>query len=158
MELPDPGPVMELLDGFRRSQVLLCLVRLGVFDALEQDDRRPANVVQLALRLASTTGAPVSHDGLQRLLDAGAGLGLLLRSCQNGQPSYELAPIASAYLTSWAENSLVGYCRHSGSIIYPLFGSLHAAVASGHHCWREALGADATEVCVLPLRHQFLTC
>jgi acetylserotonin N-methyltransferase len=35
MDLPDPSPVLELIEGFRRSKAMFAAVSLGVFDALE---------------------------------------------------------------------------------------------------------------------------
>ena len=35
MTNPDPAPVIELIDAFRRSKAMFTAVRLGLFDRLE---------------------------------------------------------------------------------------------------------------------------
>ncbi len=90
---PDPGPVLDLLNAFRRSQCLLTAVDLGVFDTLAASSS-PLTAEQLAKVLpprstssasasspngdtATTAGAGFSHDGVDRLCRALVSLGLL---------------------------------------------------------------------------------
>lgn len=90
---PDPGPVLDLLNAFRRSQCLLTAVELGVFDTLAASSK-PLTAEQLARVLpprstssasassphgdtATTAGAGCSHDGVDRLCRALVSLGLL---------------------------------------------------------------------------------
>ena len=88
-EIPDPAPVLALLDAFRSSKVMLVGVSLKVFDLLE---REPAPADRLAAELR------VHREPLERLLDACAGLGLLRK--QDGV--YKNEPVASTYLSSAA--------------------------------------------------------
>jgi acetylserotonin N-methyltransferase len=48
MDLPDPSPVIELIEAFRRSKAMFAAVSLGVFDALEP---RPQEATALAEEL-----------------------------------------------------------------------------------------------------------
>src|SRR5437867_11639459 len=86
---PDPAPILDLLEAFRRSKTMFAAVSLGVFDALAAGPKSSA---------ALATELKLNADGLQRLLDGCVGLGLLTR----GEAGYANTPAASAYL-----------CRHS---------------------------------------------
>ena len=86
---PDPAPVMELLEAFRRSKTMFAAVSLGVFDALSAG---PQPLDALAQKLKANA------DGLERLLDACVGLGLLQKSGDR----YDNTSTAAAYLTSQA--------------------------------------------------------
>ena len=66
MTTPDPSPVIDLIDAFRRSKAMFTAVRLGIFDRLE---REPAELAELASSL------PANPDALERLLDANVGFG-----------------------------------------------------------------------------------
>lgn len=108
-EIPAVAPVLDLLNGFRKSKVLFTLVQLGICDLLAQKQQQ-LSLVQLA-RLLATNGPPApSHDGLGRLLDAAVSLQLL----GGNREGYYLTDIAKAYLTKESEYSLVGYIIHSG--------------------------------------------
>ena len=69
--VPDPSPVIELIESFRRSKAMFAAVSLGIFDVLE---RAPANLTTLATELR------VQPEPLERLLDACVGLKLLRRN------------------------------------------------------------------------------
>jgi hypothetical protein len=56
---PDPQPILDLVEGFRRSKVLFAAVELGVFDQLAQG---PASAAALAADLRCDA------DALERLL------------------------------------------------------------------------------------------
>ena len=46
--LPDPSPVIELIESFRRSKAMFAAVSLGIFDLLE---RGPGDLATLAVEL-----------------------------------------------------------------------------------------------------------
>jgi acetylserotonin O-methyltransferase len=124
MNLPDPSPVTDLIDAFRRSKTMFTAVSLGVFDLLAEG---PADLETLAQRLKAK---PAS---LERLLDACAGLGFLRK--QDGQ--YRNQPVADVYLTSNSPNTLTGYIEYSDTVLYPMWGHLDDAVREGTHRWRQ---------------------
>src|SRR5262245_57683253 len=82
---PDPAPVLDLLEAFRRSKTMFAAVSIGVFDALESG---PKSCEQLSRDLRANA------DGLQRLLDACVCLQLL----RHGENGYENTDVAKAYL------------------------------------------------------------
>src|SRR5207245_453135 len=93
---PDPAPVLDLLEAFRRSKVMFASVSLGIFDALASG---PRTVEALATELK------LQPDALQRLLDASVGLQLL----QHSGEGYANTPAAAAYLTQTSPFRLTGY-------------------------------------------------
>ncbi|KAF8062796.1 hypothetical protein HT031_004126 [Scenedesmus sp. PABB004] len=143
--LPSPAPVMELLNGFRKSKVLFTLVSLGVFDAVAAAPGRAGLTLPALARALSARrgGAEPSLDGLGRLCDAGVALGLLDGDRGAG---YRPTPLAAAYLTSDAPCSLAGYVAHSDALLYRLWGELEAAVSSGRNCWAPAFGRDSADI------------
>src|ERR1043165_1192554 len=82
---PDPAPILDLLEAFRRSKVMFAAVSLGIFDALAAGPRTPQSLA------ADLNAQP---DALQRLLDASVCLDLLRRN--GGQ--YENTLVAGTYL------------------------------------------------------------
>jgi len=66
MNTPDPAPVIDLIEAFRRSKTMFAAVALGVFDRLE---RAPADAATLAAEidniplLADATVQQGLHDG-----------------------------------------------------------------------------------------------
>lgn len=105
--LPDPSPILDLLNGFRRSKVLFTLVGLGIPRIIF--DKQQIGLVPLARLLAKNGEQEPSHDGLARLLDASVSLGLLGGNREEG---YYLTAVAKTYLVG--EYSLAGYITHSG--------------------------------------------
>jgi acetylserotonin O-methyltransferase len=124
MNLPDPSPVTDLIDAFRRSKAMFTAVSLGVFDILASG---PADLDTLAHRIKAKPG------GLERLLDACAGLGFLRK--QDGK--YSNQPIADVYLTSNSPNTLTGYIEYSDAVLYKMWEHLDDAVREGSHRWRQ---------------------
>jgi acetylserotonin N-methyltransferase len=100
----DPTPILELIEGFQRSQILIAAVRLGIFD-----------------------GARPPAAELERLLEACASLGLL----QKRGPEYVNTPLADEYLRSAGPRSLSGFIRFAGASLYPRWGELDRAVIEG---------------------------
>jgi acetylserotonin N-methyltransferase len=126
---PDPGPVLELVNAFRCSQVMFAAVSLGVFDRLEKG---PATLSALAKELKAQV------DPLGRLLDTAIGLGLLIR--QNDE--YANTPAASAYLTSNSPRRMTGYIHYSAAVLWKLWANLADAVREGSNRWKQAFGLE----------------
>lgn len=125
----DPSPVLELLNGFRKSKVMFAAASLGVFDALA-DGPKPA--AALAKELACDA------DALQRLLDACVGLGLLNRT----DAGYANTPTASAYLTSSSPSRMLGYINYSNAFLWKMWDHLEDAIREGTHRWKQTYGWD----------------
>ncbi len=129
MSAPDPAPVIDLIEAFRRSKTMFAAVALGVFDSLE---KCPADAAALAMQLDA---AP---EPLARLLDACCALGFLRK--QDGR--YTNQTVASAYLRKESEATLTGYILYSDSVLYRLWTHLDDAVREGGHRWKQAFGTD----------------
>jgi acetylserotonin O-methyltransferase len=97
----DPTLVLDLIDGFRRSQTLFAAVQLGIFDGLRPD------------------GAEVD-----RLLEACASLGLLAKS----EGGYANTEVGDTYLRSQAPGSLAGYIRFASAGLYLKWANLAEVV------------------------------
>lgn len=137
MTLPDPSPVLELIDAFRRSKTMFTAVRLGVFDRLE---RGPQSIAALAADLA------VNADALERLLDGCVGLGLLRKLDDS---TYQNSPAAETYLLRSSAHSFAGYILYSDQVLFRMWANLEDAVREGRHRWKQTFGADG------PLFDQF---
>ena len=127
--VPDPAPILDLLEAFRRSKTMFAAVELGVFDALT---RGPQSLAKLAAALGANA------DALERLLDACVGLGLLARSEQG----YENTPVAATYLTTASPRRLTGYISFSNGPMWKLWSHLADAVREGKHRWTQVYGWD----------------
>src|SRR5579864_605723 len=128
MTTPDPSPVIDLIDAFRRSKAMFTAVRLGVFDRLE---RGPDNLAALAPDLAA------SPDALERLLDGCVGLGLLEKRPDH---RYANAPVASAYLCRSSPHAMIGYILYSDEVLFRMWANLEDAVREGRHRWLQTFG------------------
>jgi acetylserotonin N-methyltransferase len=126
--LPDPSPITDLLDAFRRSKVLFVAVSLGIFDRLAKS---PERLEVLAGELRANT------DSLERLLDACRGLGLL----ELADGAYANTEVSRAYLLSASPHTLTGYIRYSEFALYSLWGNLKDAVLEGSNRWGQTFGA-----------------
>ncbi|MCY2962605.1 MAG: class I SAM-dependent methyltransferase [Planctomycetota bacterium] len=129
LTLPDPAPVFELLEGFRRSKVLFAAVELGVFDALESG---PIALGDLAQQLNC------QQDTLGRLLDACVQNQLLTRD----DAGYHNTPAAAMYLCQSSSRRMTGYIRYSNDVLWHLWAKLEHAVQEGTHRWKEVYGWD----------------
>ena len=129
LTVADPAIVLDLIEAFRRSKTLFAAVALGVFDALA------GGAKDLPL-LADQLGA--SQDGLERLLDACVGLGLLSKNAEG----YANTPAASTYLASASPRRLTGYIHYSSDVMWKLWAHLEDAVREGTHRWPQAYGWD----------------
>lgn len=129
MSTPDPAPVIDLIEAFRRSKAMFAAVKLGVFDELSKG---PVDAGGLAARLGANAGA------LERLLDACMGLGFLGR--QDGR--YANQPVAETYLTRKSERTLTGYILYSNAVLFPLWSHLEDAVREGGNRWKQSFGME----------------
>ncbi len=130
-ELPNPAPVLDLIQAFRRSKTMFAAVSLGIFDRLGSG---PADATTLAQELGADA------DALERLLDSCAALGLL----EKQGAVYSNSPVATAYLTRSSPNTLAGYILYSDRALYPLWGNLEAAIRDGTNRWAQTFGRDAS--------------
>jgi acetylserotonin O-methyltransferase len=126
---PDPTPVLDLLQAFRRSKVMFAAVALGVFDRLAGG---PVALPVLAPDLGTVP------EALGRLLDACVGLGLLSRDGDH----YANTPAAAAYLCSASPRRLTGYLRYSDAVLWGLWAHLDDAVREGSHRWKQVYGLE----------------
>ena len=131
MDSPDPSPVIELMEAFRRSKAMFVAVSLGIFDALEQT---PSNVARLANQLR------VEAEPLERLLNTCVALHLLRRN----DTRYENEPVASTYLCRASQKTLSGYILYSNAVLFRLWTFLEDAVREGNPRWKQAFGTEGT--------------
>jgi acetylserotonin O-methyltransferase len=127
--LPDPSPILELLQAFRWSKTMFAAVSLGIFDALAAG---PKSSAALAAELQ------LNPDALKRLLDACVGLQLLRRHDDH----YGNAPVTATYLTKTSPNRLTGYINYSNDVMWKLWSNLEGAVREGTHRWKQTYGWD----------------
>jgi acetylserotonin N-methyltransferase len=127
---PDPSPVIDLIEAFRRSQTMFTAVSLGVFDALHAT---PATAAQLAGQLHANL------DAMERLLDGCAALQLV----EKRDGAYHIQPVAETYLCAASPHSLRGYIVYSRDALYPMWGHLDDAVREGGHRWTQTFGMEA---------------
>jgi acetylserotonin N-methyltransferase len=126
---PDPTPVLDLLEAFRRSKTMFAAVSLGVFDALRSGPK--------ALTIL-TAELEANADALERLLDACVGLQLLRKH----EGAYANTPAAATYLCSESPYRLTGYIGYSNEVMWKLWAHLEDAVREGTNRWKQAYGWD----------------
>ncbi len=131
MSLPDPSPVLDLIEAFRRSKTMFAAVSLGVFDRLRD---APSAAADLAAAL------DVNADALARLLDGCAALGLL----RQADGIYANEPVADVYLCSASPHTMSGYIRYSDEALYPMWGHLAEAVREGTNRWSQTFGGQGS--------------
>jgi acetylserotonin N-methyltransferase len=127
MSLPDPTPVLHLIEAFRQSKTMFAAVSLGVFDRLHE---APENAVALGAAIGADAGA------LERLLDGCAALGLLRKTAG----VYANEPVAETYLCSASPHSMHGYIRYSDQALYAMWDHLTDAVREGTNRWEQTFG------------------
>ncbi|OWK41625.1 class I SAM-dependent methyltransferase [Fimbriiglobus ruber] len=127
---PDPTPVLELLNAFRKSQVMFTAAGLGVFDALAGG---PKTTAALATELSA------DPDALERLLGGCTAVGLLAR--ENG--GYANTPAAAAYLTKESPRRMLGYVNYSNAVLWKMWANLGDAIREGTNRWKQTYGWDA---------------
>ena len=124
---PDPSPILDLLEAFRRSKTMFAAVSLGVFDALAAG---PKSTAELARELEA------NPDALERLLIACVGLGLL----ESASGEFSNTAAAAAYLCSGSSQRLTGYLNYSNTVMWKLWEHLEDAVREGTHRWKQVYG------------------
>ncbi len=124
---PDPAPILDHIEAFRRSKAMFTAVRLGVFDELNQ---QPQTAPELAGRLQLNAAA------LERLLNACVALGLL----EQAGSAYRNSSVTSHYLVSTSPNTLSGYIVYSDQSLYELWSHLSDAVREGSNRWTQTFG------------------
>ena len=129
MNAPDPSPVLDLIEAFRRSKTMFTALALGIFDHLHDGPSSAADLTQALDADPSAT---------ERLLDGCAALGLL----EKRQGRYTNHPVAEAYLWSGSPHYLGGYIEYSDKVLYPLWGNLASAVKEGTHRWSQTFGFE----------------
>ncbi|MEP7365675.1 MAG: class I SAM-dependent methyltransferase [Acidobacteriota bacterium] len=125
----DPKPVLDLIEGFRRSKVMFTAVSMGVFELLAKG---PEDAYAIALHIES------NEDTAARLLDACVGLELL----EKQGTLYSNAPVATEYLLRGSPRTLAGYILYSDRMLYQMWGHLDDAVREGGHRWKQTYGLD----------------
>ena len=124
MTRPDPAPVLELIDAFRKSKTMFTALKLGVFDLLEHGGCNLA-------ALAETTGT--QPESLERLLHACVCLGLL----ETAGDHFRNSEISKSYLVRSSPDTLAGYIEYSDEALYPMWANLEQAVREGTHRWQQ---------------------
>jgi acetylserotonin N-methyltransferase len=130
-DLPNPFPVLNLIQAFRASKTMFTAVSLKIFDRLDDGGAE-------ATRLAQELGA--NADALERLLDSCVALGLV----EKQGPVYSNLPVAGTYLTRSSPNTLVGYILYSDRSLYALWGNLEAAIREGTNRWEQTFGGKGS--------------
>ena len=130
-KIPDPGPVLDLIEAFRRSKVLFAAVSLGLFDALEGCAHDAASLAA-ALKL--------QPDALERLLDACVALNLLSKTGS----IYRNEPVATAYLCRDSDRALTGYILYSNDVLFRMWSHLEDAIREGTARWTQTYGTEAS--------------
>ncbi|MGD1070863.1 MAG: class I SAM-dependent methyltransferase [Bryobacteraceae bacterium] len=130
MTIPDPDPIIDLMEGFRRSKAMFAAVSLGVFDLLAES---PLDAPSIAALLGT------NPDATERLLEACAGLHLL----ENHHGQFANAPLADVYLRRSSERALTGYILYSNLALYRLWEHLEDAVREGTPRWEQTFGWPA---------------
>lgn len=129
MNSPDPAPILDVIEAFRRSKAMFAAVSLGIFDFLE---KIPSDHSSLAAALG------VQAEPLQRLLDTCVGLKLLRRN----RNVYENEPLAGAYLRRSSDYSLTGYILYSNDVLFRLWDHLEDAIREGTPRWQQVFGTN----------------
>lgn len=129
MITPDPTPVTDLIEAFRRSKTMFAAVSLRLFDRLHC---RPATAAALSEELS------LNQSALKRLLDGCVGLGLLRKS--GGE--YANTDVAEVYLRHESPRTLAGYILYSNRALYPMWANLEDAVREGTNRWRQTFGLE----------------
>lgn len=130
MTTPDPTPVLDLIEAFRRSKTMFAAVDLGIFDYLDQN---PSSAAAVAQQL----GAPA--DPCQRLLDALVSLKLLRREGE----LYANEPVSDRLLRRGSPHTMTGYILYSNEVLYRMWEHLEDAVLEGSNRWEQTFGQPA---------------
>ena len=128
MTPPDPGPVLDLIEAFRRSKTMFAAVSLGVFDRLAAG---PAEAHEIRNR-------DEDPDAFERFLNACVSLGLLTKAGD----AYANSPAADAYLRRDSPRTLTGYINYSNDVLWQIWAHLEDGVREGTNRWKQTFGLD----------------
>lgn len=129
--IPDPAPVLALIDAFRSSKAMFVAVSLGIFDSL---DHEHGSAERLAAELR------VQTEPLERLLDTCVGLGLLHKH----DGIYRNQPVSSTYLCRDSPHTVAGYILYSDKVLFQLWTHLENAIRHGGPQWKQAFHQDGS--------------
>lgn len=127
MQAPDPAPVLDLIEAFRRSKTMFAGVELGIFDRLH-------GTSATAETLAAEHGLNLS--AATRLLDGCVGLGFLTKA----DGAYSNNEVADVYLRRESPRTLAGYILYSNEALFPMWNHLEDALKEGTHRWTQTFG------------------
>lgn len=125
--LPDPKPVLDIIDGMRLSKAVFTALELGVFDVMKE---HALSIGECAEQLHCNEGA------LERLLDACTAAGLL-EKCDG---RYRNSALASVYVSRSSPRTLAGYMLYANRIHWRLWEHLEDAVTEGSARWSQTFG------------------
>ncbi len=125
---PDPSPILDYIEAFRRSKTMFTAVRLGIFDRLEE---KPQSAAQLATEFSLNVRA------LSRLLAACVALGLLTREGD----TFQNTASTSRYLVTSSPYTFAGYISYSDESLFRLWSHLDDAVREGSNRWEQTFGS-----------------
>jgi acetylserotonin O-methyltransferase len=125
--LPDPTPVLQIIDGLRLSKTIFAALEIGVFDLLEDEELTAAEAAE---RLR------IHPDGAERLLDACCAASML----DKAEGRYRNTPIASTYVVRSSPHTLSGYMLYSNRVTWQLWQHLEDAITEGSPRWTQAFG------------------
>ncbi|XP_061898358.1 acetylserotonin O-methyltransferase 2 isoform X1 [Entelurus aequoreus] len=138
-ELDYPFKLLEYLNGYRVSKVIFAACELGVFELLM---RSPG--AMSALQVAEALDA--SADGMERLLDALAGMEILQVETADGTALYNSTDVANTYLARGGAKSLHDMVAYHSQTIYPLWNNMADAVREGKNQNQKTFGILPGEV------------
>lgn len=127
MTIPDPAPIIDLMEAFRRSKTMFAAVKLGIFDLLAAGPLH-SSAIAAAMEL--------NPDATQRLLEACVSLKLL--EFRDGL--FANTAVADVYLCQAGERALTGYILYSNDALYQLWSHLEDAVREGTPRWEQTFG------------------
>ncbi|CAH1250564.1 ASMTL [Branchiostoma lanceolatum] len=119
--------ILDLTEGFIKSQILFTSLKLGIFDLLDTS-AGPMTASRISEAIRTDT------DATKRLLDACAGLGLLQKvnvDKETGDGEYQLTRASRAFLTSSSPTNLGGYVKVFSSFYKFPWADLRKAVKEG---------------------------
>ncbi|NXO04709.1 ASMT methyltransferase, partial [Rhinopomastus cyanomelas] len=138
-EAPDyPQIISQYSSGFLVSKVMFTACELGVFDLLLESEE-PLSSDAIAARLGAST------TGMERLLDACAGLELLAVERTQGAALYRNTEVSSLYLTRSSPKSQYHMLMYYSSATYPCWRYLADAVREGRNQYERAFGIAAKD-------------
>ncbi len=124
-----PGPILALVSGARRAQLVLAAVELDVFTRL-------ADGPHDASHIASRTG--IVPDWAPTFLDALVSTGLIER--RSG--AYLNSALAQRYLVAGSESGIAGFLRFLDRTLHPAWAQLATSLRTGRPANLDASGGD----------------